>query len=177
MGKFITPTSGSDLLSVVRAGFIPALPRIPMEMMMEIVSFFRYYMSGEKEQEVLVNVYWDKQNREYVVDAPEQYVSKVSVDSQENPYYANEHYIHYMDIHSHNSMKAFFSSTDDKDEKATRLYTVIGRLDRYYPDIKTRISNGGKFLEIAPGKVFELVSRPFPSEWKSKVRSKGGVAS
>ncbi|MCL1842799.1 MAG: hypothetical protein FWF79_03220 [Defluviitaleaceae bacterium] len=74
-----------------------------------------------------------------------------------------------MDIHSHNSMKAFFSAADNKDEKATRLYTVIGRLDNYFPEIKTRISNGGKFLEIDPAEVFEYIATSFPLEWAKKV--------
>jgi hypothetical protein len=66
-------------------------------------------------------------------------------------------------------MKAYFSPTDNMDEKATRLYTVIGRLDSYFPEIKTRISNGGKFHEIDPAEVFEYIARPFPPEWKEKV--------
>jgi hypothetical protein len=67
-------------------------------------------------------------------------------------------------------MKAFFSSVDDRDEKATRLYTVIGNLHEYFPDIKTRISNGGKFMEIAPLCVFELAESSFPMKWTEKVR-------
>jgi PRTRC genetic system protein A len=171
MGRFITPIAeGSDLLSEVRAGFIPALPLIPKDIMIKIISFFRSYINEEWEREVLVNIYWDKQNCEYVVDAPEQTVTKASVESRENPVYTSDRYIHYMDIHSHNSMKAFFSSVDDNDEKATRLYTVIGHLNEYFPDIKTRISNGGKFLNIEPGQVFELISEPFPNSWNDKVR-------
>jgi hypothetical protein len=68
---------------------------------------------------------------------------------------------------------AFFSKEDDRDEKATRLYTVIGRLDRYAPEIKTRISNGGTFLEIAPAEVFEHLDVSFPEErqgWFSCIR-------
>ena len=75
-----------------------------------------------------------------------------------------------MDIHSHNSMRAFFSAIDDNDEKATRLYTVIGNLHEYFPDVKTRISNGGKFLDINPAEVFELAGQPFPEEWKDSVK-------
>jgi len=157
------------LLSDVQAGFDSALPLIPMREVMAIISFFRFYMRNGSEQEALVNIYWDKQNREYVVDAPEQTVTKASVEGRENSDYINERYIHFMDIHSHNSMEAFFSPIDDKDEKATRLYTVIGRLDKYLPDVKTRISNGGKFQEIDPAEVFEMVARPFPDEWKNKV--------
>ena len=117
-----------------------------------------------------MNVYWDKVNPGFFLDTPEQTVTKASVEGHLTGEYADERYIHYMDIHSHNSMEAFFSPIDNKDEKATRLYTVIGRLDRYYPDIKTRISNGGKFQEIDPAQVFELISLPFPNEWKERVR-------
>jgi hypothetical protein len=109
-----------------------------------------------------------------VVDAPEQYVTKISVESRISEDYDNSRYIHYMDIHSHNSMKAFFSSIDDNDEKATRLYTVIGELYKFMPDIKTRFSNGGKFWTIDPGEVFEPVGagaeKPFPDKWTEKVR-------
>ncbi len=170
IGRFITPVAGCELLSDVQAGFAPALPPIPMDFMMKIVSFFRCYMDNGKEQEVLVNVYWDKQNQEFVTDVPEQTVTKASVESTENLDFADERYIHYMDIHSHNSMKAFFSAVDDKDEQATRLYSVIGRLDKYFPNVKTRISNGGKFWEINPGEVFELIGKPFPNEWKDRVK-------
>jgi hypothetical protein len=75
-----------------------------------------------------------------------------------------------MDIHSHNRMKAFFSGIDDKDERATRLYTVIGRLDKYFPDIKTRISNGGKFHDIDPIEVLEFVDSSFPLKWSVNVQ-------
>jgi hypothetical protein len=109
-------------------------------------------------------------DKAFVLDAPEQTVTSVSVESSENPAYTGDRYIHYMDIHSHNSMKAFFSTTDNSDEKATRLYTVIGRLDKYFPDIKTRISNGGKFMEIDPAEVFEQVACPFPGEWTDVIR-------
>jgi hypothetical protein len=159
------------LLSDVRAGFIPALgiPRIPMDLTMRIIAFFRYFTNQGDNNEVLVNIYWDQEGKAYVIDAPEQTVSKVSVQSNENPDYLNERYIHFMDIHSHNSMRAFFSHIDDKDEKATRLYTVVGRLDKFFPEIKTRISNGGKYHEIDPGEVFEYITRPFPPKWKDNV--------
>ena len=172
LGRFTTPVAGCGLLSDVQAGFISAsdIPLIPMHLTMRIISFFRHYTQNGEINEVLVNVYWDTQNREFILDAPEQVVSKTSVDSNENPDFINERYLHYMDIHSHNNMKAFFSHTDDKDEKATRLYTVIGRLDKFLPEMKTRISNGGKFHEIDPSEVFEYIGRAFPEEWTEKVK-------
>ena len=169
MGKFITPIADCEMLSEVRAGFIPALPRIPQYLMTQIVTLFRQFTSNGNEHEALVNVYYDTQDGVFITDVPEQIVTKGSVESVENPDFIGERYIHYMDIHSHNSMKAFFSGTDDNDEKATRLYSVIGRLDKYFPDIKTRISNGGKFWEIDPALVFEHISSPVPNAWKDKV--------
>ena len=88
-------------------------------------------------------------------------------------YYKKESFeddlLHVMDIHSHNFMKAYFSTTDDADEKATRLYTVIGRLDKMLPDILTRISVGGKFEDIHPSEIFEYPFGDFPNEWLDNV--------
>ena len=33
-----------------------------------------------------------------------------------------------MDIHSHNTMGAFWSGTDNADEKETRLFGVLGKI-------------------------------------------------
>lgn len=171
MGRFATPVSGCELLSDVQAGFTPALPRIPAEMMMQILAFFRHFVQNGCENEALLNIYWDKEAQEFIVDAPEQVVTKISVDSQISEKFSSDRYIHYMDIHSHSTMGAFFSPVDDHDEKATRLYTVVGRLDGCVPEIKTRISNGGKFLEIDPAEVFEFSGVSFPDEWKGHVTS------
>ena len=169
MGRFITPTTGCEMLSEIKPGFIPALPRIPSDLMMMVLDFFRHYTNHARANEALVNIYWDNDNMEFIADVPKQVVSKESVDSQISEEYAGERYIHYMDIHSHNTMKAFFSKEDDRDETATRLYTVIGKLNEYVPEIKTRISNGGIFLEIDPAEVFEDLGVSFPEKWQGKV--------
>ena len=59
MGQFITPVVGCELLSDVRAGFIPALPRIPSNLLVKIIAFFRYFMRHGANNEVLLNIYWD----------------------------------------------------------------------------------------------------------------------
>ena len=170
MGNFITPVSNCEMLSDVRAGFIPALPLIPEKMLMQIIAFFRHFSHHGSDNEALLNLYWDRHKEVFVIDAPKQVVTKTSVRSQVSDEYTDDRYIHYMDIHSHNTMPAFFSETDDADEKATRLYTVVGELHKGIPDIKTRISNGGKFWPIDTSEVFELIDKPFPEEWKEKVQ-------
>lgn len=169
MGKFITPVSGCEMLSEVQAGFNPALPRIPVELFMQALAFFRHFIQHGSGKEALLNIYWDKEAQEFLADAPEQVVSKISVESKISRKFSDEKYIHYMDIHSHNTMKAFFSTVDDHDEKATRLYTVVGRLDQVVPEIRTRISNGGKFMDINPSTIFELPDASFPDAWTESV--------
>ena len=162
-------------LTNVRAGFTPALPLIPFDMMSEIIAFFRYFADRKNICEALVNVYWDVENEKYIVKVPEQKVGVAAVDTVLPD--VEDDLIHVMDIHSHNYMKAYFSETDDKDEKATRIYTVIGRLDKMLPDIKMRISVGGKFEEINPMDMFEYPFDDFPSEWLDNVTEykDGGV--
>jgi PRTRC genetic system protein A len=61
-----------------------------------------------------------------------------------------------VDIHSHNSMPAFFSRTDDQDEKAGfRLYAVVGRLDTE-PEILVRVGIFGHFSVISASSVMDL---------------------
>jgi len=110
IGRFTTPVIGCELLSDVQAGFTPAegIPRIPMDLTMKIISFFRHYTRFGDGQEVLVNVYWDSHSENFIVAPPTQIVSKTSVYSKENLDYADDRFIHFMDIHSHISMRAFF---------------------------------------------------------------------
>lgn len=169
IGKFITPTSGDNMLSEVMPGFVSGLPLIPSNLVIKIFAFFRHFVRENSENEALLNIYWDKEEKRFVAYAPEQVATKASVEAKIDDRFLSDRYIHYMDIHSHNTMGAFFSEVDDRDEKATRLYTVIGRLDEHNPEIKTRISNGGKFLNIDPAQVFEIADFSFPKEWENNV--------
>ena len=66
-------------------------------------------------------------------------------------------------------MKAIFSAIDDQDERGTRLYLVIGRLDQFFPEISARISCGGSFVPIEPSLVLEGLHSSFPAGWSGKV--------
>ena len=170
MGEMVVPKSRVAEFAEVCAGFVPALPRIPREVTERVISFFRSFMDEDAEYEALAFLYWDRRDEDFVVFIPQQRATKASV-------YANltdnclpeERYLHYADIHSHNSMEAKFSAVDDRDEKATRLYIVIGRLNRLYPSVSARISCGGTYLPVAPELVMEGVGEEFPAEWLDKV--------
>lgn len=53
-----------------------------------------------------------------------------------------------LDIHSHGTMDAFFSGTDDEDEQGLRLYMVVGRLDTLLPGVEIRLGVYGYFVPI-----------------------------
>lgn len=61
-----------------------------------------------------------------------------------------------MDIHSHGSMRAHFSLTDDQDEQGLRLSMVVGRLDTLIPDVDVRVSVYGYFKYVSFDEVFSV---------------------
>lgn len=68
-----------------------------------------------------------------------------------------------VDLHSHASLGAFFSQTDDQDEQGFRIYAVIGKVDTDKPVIKVRVGVYGHHCEIDPLIVFEGLG-PFTDE-------------
>lgn len=171
LGVFVTPTNHIHELSEVRAGFQPALPRIPHELFKRILAFFRYYTEQEHPLEVMVQIYWDSLKKRFLVVVPYQHVSgvEVRVPEEQPGQLDEERFYYYADVHSHNIMPAFFSEQDNCDELATRLYIVVGRLQRPSPEIRARISNGGKFLEIPLEDVVEVSQAEFPEYWTASV--------
>lgn len=171
LGEFIAPKHNIKEFSNVRAGFCPALTRIPSALMGRIIAFFRCFMD-KQEYEALAQIYWDRQEEKFIAHIPKQTVTKASIhaDLRGNSL-PDDRYLHYADVHSHNSMVAKFSCMDDRDERPTGIYIVIGRLDRFCPDISARVSCGGTFLDIDPALVMERFEEEFPLEWIDQVET------
>lgn len=168
IGLFVTRTQDVEELDSIVPCFRMRLPKIPKDMLLQTLTFFRSYIQKGSVVEAMVNLLWDRLDEKYFIHIPEQVVSKAAISAL--PYYLDDaRYLHVADIHSHNTMSAKFSATDNEDEKATRLYIVIGKLDRYFPEISIRISNGGKFHETHPSDILEGLEVSYPSEWHSKV--------
>lgn len=170
LGEFIVRKNNVVEFQTVRAGFIPALPLIPLSLIQQIISFFRCYMNADGDFEALAHILWDKELEEFTVYIPEQSVSHAHVDANlTNNELPEERYLHYADIHSHNTMAAKFSLVDDADEQATRIYMVLGRLDRFFPEITVRMSCGGVYQELDPAQVIEGLGETYPREWRDNV--------
>ena len=172
IGTFIAPSSKIVELDMVRAGFQMNLPRLPAAKLAEIISFFRRVCAAyDRCMEALVNVYWDRVEQEYILHVPTQQATAVSVETDLSDRPDESRYYLVMEVHSHNMMAARFSKTDDADEQATRLYMVIGRLDRFYPEIRCRFACGGQHIEIPAEQVCERTDVPFSTAWLTAVHA------
>jgi PRTRC genetic system protein A len=60
-----------------------------------------------------------------------------------------------IDLHSHGALRAFFSKTDDDDEKGLRFYAVIGQVDHDFPQIAVRVGVYGYTWTVPQTTVFE----------------------
>lgn len=172
IGTFIAPTSKIAELDIVRAGFHMNLPRLPAAKLAEIVAFFRRVCAEHhSHMEALVNVYWNHAEQKYLLHVPKQHATAVSVETDLADCPDVSRYLHVMEVHSHNMMSARFSKVDDQDEQATRLYMVIGRLDRYYPEIRCRFACGGQHVEIPAEQICERTDVPFSTAWLTAVHA------
>ena len=172
IGCFTAPAENVREFEDIRAEFKMALPKIPAHIFSKVMGFFKS-ISDELHYEVLVHILYDTEEKEYIIKVPKQRISEASVNSETDEPYPDR-YIHVMDFHSHNTMPAVFSGTDNADEKETRLYAVAGRFNRTFPEITVRAGCAGKFIPLNPEDVFEGdFFGSYPEEWKESIRHWG----
>ena len=77
-----------------------------------------------------------------------------------------------VEVHSHHRLRAYFSSTDDRDETARRIYGVLGRLDSTSPELALRVATGCRphavesvpFHQVFAGELGEFRDVPFSGQ-------------
>lgn len=168
IGCFTAPAENVREFEDIQAEFKMALPKIPAHIFSKVMGFFKS-ISDELHYEVLVHILYDTEEKVYIIKVPKQRISEASVNSETDEPYPDR-YIHVMDFHSHNTMPAVFSGTDNADEKETRLYAVAGRFNRTFPEITVRAGCAGKFIPLNPEDVFERdFFGSYPEEWKENI--------
>lgn len=141
----------------VKEGLIFNLPKIPFKILLQIITLFRDVCDFMNGDEAMVQLFWDKEKKEYFVICPEQTTTHINVTFlNSKDMIANDKYIYVMDIHSHNTMDAFFSATDDSSEKANRLYGVIGKVNQQVPTYKFRTCNNQHYIPLSIFDIFEI---------------------
>jgi PRTRC genetic system protein A len=151
------------------------VPKIPERIYNQIKSFFRDIADRMNDAEAFAQIYYDTRENKYIVHVPEQTVSKASVryDAEKN---LNEidrdRYIFVFEVHSHNTMNAFFSGTDNGDEKETKFYGVMGKIKDSVIDEKYRFMVNGKEFLIDKSMIFDLTENKetYPATWNTNVK-------
>lgn len=149
IGVFCVKIEEDPYLDPIKEGFVMALPKIPIGFLNHTIALFR----RRPDEEMLVQYFWDREKKCYFTVIPSQKANPVSVEAKRDPV-LEQQFLLVMDVHSHGRMPAFFSVTDDEDEKETRLYAVVGRVDSPEPEIKVRYSCGGRYRPLALEDVF-----------------------
>lgn len=172
LGRLVTELNEVRELDNILPGFQLSVPKIPGQLLEQVVTFFRSYCNDKFQHEVLVEIYWDTVDRYYSVHVPFQSVSKTSIQAETEIRF-DQRFIKFMQIHSHNTMRAEFSSVDNRDEVAFMVYGVIGCLHRMSPDLVFRVGRAGRFINIPVESVFDEFQLtkpvPYPIDWHLRV--------
>lgn len=125
--------------------------KIPYGILTDVVAFFK----RNPLKEAAVQIFYNMETEEYEIYYPEQKVTSASVIFTRNHDMENDKVL-VMDIHSHGTMNAFFSSIDNNDEKGTRLFMVFGNLDKKEITHKLRAGIAGNYKMLKLNDVFEM---------------------
>ncbi|MCP4287453.1 MAG: hypothetical protein GY792_23950 [Gammaproteobacteria bacterium] len=127
------------------------LPRIPGQLLCDALADARQNINLE----FIYHFRFDPANGCWSVTRPEQDQSRTRVGYTYDPAGIA------VDLHSHNTMPAFFSPTDDRDELGGRFYAVMGHLERENPELVLRLGLYGHWLYNIPAQaIFDDVG-PF----------------
>lgn len=147
---FITKLLDHKLPGVpdMEAGAQLLIPRIPMKYIIQILSFYRE-VNDQDGTEACANFYWNHNNVEIpnydgltidgqlVLHCPYQHNSGAQTSFEsgihtrgEEVQWLRQNLAPLMETHSHNTMNAFWSGTDDANENYPQFYLVLGKVDK-----------------------------------------------
>lgn len=152
--------------------------KIPIEMLENIVEFFKRVMTmtrstgtGHGEYEAMAHIVWNKTTESYRVAIPKQKVSKAAVTYDWSHVADDEEVI--LDIHSHNTMGAFFSGTDENDDKTyVGISGVAGELNKAEPKLIWRFNAYKTKVSLTLEDIFAVPEKqvsPVVNDWMGNV--------
>lgn len=166
LGTFIVTPKEIVGLEKIQEGFKMKLPKIPVVLLLTCLSFFKKVYQ-KHQSEALLQIFWDRKRKSYYIHCPSQQVGPASVNFEHNTAMEKENILA-LEMHSHGNMEAFFSSTDDGDEKATRLYAVAGQIKEPLPQLKIRACCGKSSIPVSLDDIFDMVSE-VPDKWFKEI--------
>lgn len=152
--------------------FLPA-GKIPFDMLEQLIEFFKSVMTIKKcDLEAMAHILWSPEEG-YHIAVPNQTISKASVTYDWTDYLKPNDII-VLDIHSHNTMGAFFSGTDNNDDKKIIAYSgVVGQLDKPTPALVWRFNINERNRPATMEEIFDVPKKEVSinPEWMEKVKT------
>lgn len=149
VGEFKTGYHGETEYTSI--DFTLKIPRIPYSLLSVVIADFKDHPTEER----IFQIRWNILSKEYVIVIPtSSRATKCAIeyDFKDVP----SHLKPILEIHSHNTMPAYFSSTDDNDELLKGFYGVVGNVDQECPSMKFRVGMEGAFSEVPIHRLFDL---------------------
>jgi hypothetical protein len=141
-------------LHPVKEGMTFNLPKIPFHLLNSAICYF-YSYAQKYGHEARFQIFWDREKRTYFPHIPKFTSSAIRIETQRSVELELKHFF-VVDLHSHLTATAGFSSTDDENElEDERIYGVIA-VGRVFPDIAMRFCCGGNYVSVDPRQVFEM---------------------
>jgi hypothetical protein len=137
---------------------INILPRkIPISYFWKIVEFFRYVakiLPEKAEAYILLGYSFDEDK--FCLYVPKHDVTGASVKYDIEAFWTdNPGYYCILDTHLHPSFSAFWSGTDNEDDKRDRFSMVIGKQDLVFPEYQLRFSAGKQHIDFKVDDLFD----------------------
>lgn len=142
----LTPTVGYSIKN-----------KIPKELLIEIIGSF-YRIVKRSGDEAAAQIYRKDATGEYFIYYPKQRISSahVAYDTDENLLELRKENHLIMELHSHNTMAAFWSGTDDNNETECGLYMVIGTFGQDSATYKCRVKEDKTYINFPAYTVFDM---------------------
>ena len=134
--------------------YVSKVPKPGRQYLQAIIAYFKKQMPVE----AMCQLMFDHRSGEFYLRVPDSVTASMVDVSASFPMLLDPHKEIIATFHSHNSMPAFFSPTDDAAEMdQIGLFGVIGRLDTEKPQVLLRAVYEGSEKYISPEKFFEVV--------------------
>lgn len=160
IGDFVHLKSPMDISSLkvsCSKSFTLRMDKMPIGIYHAALKLFQH-IAKTRNDEVMIQVFWNKTTREFVIDVPVQRVASAEISFDRNTgLMIDPNYIWCLDLHSHCNMGAFFSGGDNRDEASTLLFGVIGRVGSN-PESKWRAGCNRSYVDLEMSDIFDMDS-------------------
>lgn len=131
--------------------------RIPFSILRDFIALARLY--AENRLELHADIYFDRNQKRFFLDIPGQKVHQFFCEVTESGHSIASRVgdaKKVAEIHSHHLLTPRPSNQDNMSERGLGIiYCIVGKLDKFFPDMTIRMYHGSGWIQLSPFQVFE----------------------